>query len=63
MTNDTISDSEFQRRFKERIMEQSHMTDDEAQAVWESCDPKEWREYGAEPEEAADEEMSCWDGD
>lgn len=58
-----VNDEEYKRRFIERVMERSRMTDDEALAVWSSVSPDDWRELGAEPEDAADEEMSCWDDD
>ena len=54
---------EFRRRFIDRIVESSGLDAEEAASVWECCTYAEWTEGGAEPEEAADEEMSYWSDD
>lgn len=59
--NEVISDEEWIRRFKRRVVERVGFTEIEAGTVFETCSLEEWKKYGDTPEEAADEELSNWD--
>jgi hypothetical protein len=68
-----ISEQEWERRFKARFLAvllkpPTTWTPEEAQAAadseWEACEPGELMDgYENDPEGAADESMSYWEGD
>lgn len=57
----SLSDEEFMRRLRARFVERAG---EGADAVADSVTVQEWRDgFENEPEDAADEEMSYWDGE
>jgi hypothetical protein len=61
MTEDRISDEEFMRRLRARLIE---VAGEGADAVAEAVDVEDWREhFENDPEGSADEEMSYWSAD
>ncbi len=58
-----IDNDEWERRFKLFLIERGGVTEEGAQATFDAVPIDEWREYGAEPEDAAEEEMENWDDD
>lgn len=56
-----LSDEEFMRRLRARFIERGV---NDADAIVENATVAEWRSmFDNEPEDSADEEMSCWTDD